>query len=94
MDKEMEQFKSDLLTSVRQMKQGAAARKVVIAVSDVTMARHKSGLSQAQFACLMGVSVRTVQAWEQGKRNPSGAAKTLLRVAETAPKVLRKLVAA
>ena len=39
----------------------------------------------------MGVSVRTLQAWEQGKRNPSGAAKTLLRVAETHPEILRKL---
>jgi len=91
MDKDMEQFKADLLTSVRQMKRGEAVRKTSVAISPVAMARNKSGLSQAQFAHLMGVSVRTLQAWEQGKRNPSGAAQTLLRVAEEAPNILRKL---
>ncbi len=91
MDKEMGQFKTDLLESARQMKRGEAARKTAVPVSPVAMARNKSGLSQAQFAALMGVSVRTLQAWEQGKRNPSGAAQTLLRIADEAPAVLRKL---
>jgi len=56
--------------------------------------RRQSGLSQAQFAALMGVSVRTLQEWEQGRRQPSGAAKTLLKVAERHPEVLRELAAA
>ena len=82
MDKEMNAFCEDLLESAKQMKEKKAARKTVVVVSDITRARNKVNMSQPAFAELMGVSVRTLQAWEQGKRNPSGAAKTLLRVAE------------
>lgn len=76
-----------LLASVRQMKagQGAAVH------SPVAQARTVSGLSQTQFAALMGVSVRTLQEWEQGRRKPSGAARTLLAVAMRYPEVLRDL---
>lgn len=49
------------------------------------------GLSQSAFAGLMGVSLRTVQEWEQGRRDPSGPAKTLLRIAEQHPQVLLEL---
>ena len=91
MDKEMNAFCEDLLESAKQMKEKKAARKTVVVVSDITRARNKVNMSQPAFAELMGVSVRTLQAWEQGKRNPSGAAKTLLRVAETQPEILRKL---
>jgi len=59
----------------------------------VADARAKTGLSQAQFAALLGVSVRTLQQWEQGRRQPSGAAKTLLTIAEKRPEVLRELAA-
>jgi putative transcriptional regulator len=52
-----------------------------------------SGLSQTAFAALLGVSVRTLQDWEQGRREPSGAAKTLFKVAERHPEVLQELVA-
>jgi putative transcriptional regulator len=54
--------------------------------------RSRMGLSQAAFAGLMGVSVRTVQDWEQGRREPSGPAKSLLRVAEKYPAVFLDLV--
>ena len=91
MDKEMNAFCGDLLESAKQMKEKKAARKTVVVVSDIIRARNKVNMSQPAFAELMGVSVRTLQAWEQGKRNPSGAAKTLLRVAETHPEILRKL---
>ena len=91
MDKEMNAFCEDLLESAKQMKEKKAARKTVVVVSDITRARNQVNMSQPAFAKLMGVSVRTLQAWEQGKRNPSGAAKTLLRVAETHPEILRKL---
>ena len=91
MDKEMNAFCEDLLESAKQMKEKKAARKTVVVVSDITRARNQVNMSQPAFAELMGVSVRTLQAWEQGKRNPSGAAKTLLRVAETHPEILRKL---
>jgi putative transcriptional regulator len=82
-----------LLQSVRQMKTGRAARTTPVEVSPIVEARNISGLSQAQFAALLGVSVRTLQEWEQGRRQPTGAARTLLRVAVEAPEVLRKLAA-
>ena len=91
MDKEMTQFQNDLLDSVRQMKTGKAARITQVVISPIVAARNTSGLSQGQFAALLGVSKRTLQEWEQGRREPSGAAKTLLRVAETHPEVLREL---
>ena len=53
----------------------------------------KSGLTQGQFALLLGVSRRTLEQWEQGRREPSGAAKTLIRVAELHPEILREIAA-
>ena len=78
-----------LLASVKQMRAGQGA----VVHSPVALARAASGLSQAQFARLMGVSVRTLQEWEQGRRHPSGAAQTLLAVAQRHPDVLRELAA-
>ena len=89
MDKEMEQFKADLLESVRQMKRGQAARTTVVKLTDAANARAKVGVSQSEFAALLGVSVRTLQDWEQGRREPSGAAKTLLRIAQRTPEAVR-----
>lgn len=53
--------------------------------------RKQLNLSQAAFAGLMGVSLRTVQDWEQGRRKPSGPAKSLLRIAEQRPEVFMEL---
>ncbi len=49
---------------------------------------RRRGLSQSRFAELLGVSVRTLQEWEQGRRMPSGAARTLLLIAERNPRAL------
>jgi putative transcriptional regulator len=87
-DLEVQNFHRDLLHSVKQMKTGKAARKSRVKVPAVVAARNKSGLSQAQFAELLGISVRTLQKWEQGKREPSGAAKSLIRIAQRHPEVL------
>jgi len=59
----------------------------------VAAARAATGLSQAAFAKLLGVSVRTLQEWEQGRKMPSGAAATLLKVASRHPEVLQELAA-
>ncbi len=53
--------------------------------------RAKLKLSQSAFAALMGVSLRTVQDWEQGRRKPSGPAIALLRIAEQNPEAFTKL---
>ena len=53
--------------------------------------RKQLNLSQSAFAGLMGVSLRTVQDWEQGRRTPSGPAKSLLRIAEQRPDVFMEL---
>ncbi|WP_322062668.1 helix-turn-helix domain-containing protein [Paraburkholderia sp. J63] len=91
MDKEMEQFQTDLLKSVREMKSGRAARTTRVEPTAAALARAKVGLSQNAFAALLGVSTRTLQDWEQGRRQPTGAAQTLLRVAELHPEALRDL---
>jgi putative transcriptional regulator len=73
----------------RETKRGKRAR--VVNVPDVGKIREKTGLSQARFAELLGVSVRTLQDWELGRRAPSGAARTLLLIADRDPKALLKV---
>lgn len=84
---------AELLTSVREMKADARARTHRPEISDIAHARLVSGLPQIAFATLLGVSVRTLQDWEQGRREPSGAAKTLIKVAQRHPEVLKELTA-
>ncbi|HJX28408.1 MAG TPA: helix-turn-helix domain-containing protein [Thermoanaerobaculia bacterium] len=86
-----EELGEQLLQSVREMKAGLRGRVHTPEVSGIAEARLRSGLSQASFAALMGVSVRTLQDWEQGRREPSGAAKTLIKVARLHPEILREL---
>lgn len=91
MDNEIENFQEDLLNSVRQMKAGKAARSTEVNLSPAAQARAKVGVSQNAFAQLLGVSLRTLQDWEQGRRQPTGAAQTLLRIACQHPEALRDL---
>ena len=70
---------AEILQGLREIKRGEYGR--VINVPDVGKTREKTGLTQSRFAELLGVSVRTLQDWEQGRRAPSGAARTLLMIA-------------
>ncbi|MDY7560235.1 helix-turn-helix domain-containing protein [Pseudomonas sp. 10B1] len=60
-----------------------------VTVTEAAETRSKTGLSQPRFAELLGVSVRTLQEWEQGRRSPSGAARSLLHIASLRPDVFR-----
>ena len=86
-----EELGEQLLQSVREMNAGLRGRVHTPEVPSIVEARLISGLSQASFAALMGVSVRTLQDWEQGRREPSGAAKTLIKVARLHPEILQEL---
>jgi putative transcriptional regulator len=93
----MAEFESSLnvATELRKsIKEMIAKKGAKVAVSPVVSARIKSGLSQSRFAELLGVSVRTLQEWEQGRRSPSKAAQTLISIAERRPEVLREVAGA
>ena len=89
MPSDVEKFQKDLLESVKQMRRGDAGRVTKVKLTAAAVARASIGMSQHEFAELLGVSSRTLQDWEQGRREPTGAARTLLKVAAKHPKVLR-----
>ena len=80
-----------LLESVRQAKSGQGVVRQQPIVNEAIEARQNVGLSQREFAEILGVSVRTLQAWEQGKRYPSKAASVLLKIAKVEPQVLLRV---
>jgi putative transcriptional regulator len=88
MDAEMQAFANDVLESIQQAKRGEG-RAHRVTLSAAAEARTKVGMSQSEFARLLGVSIRTLQDWEQGRREPSGAARMLLRIAVRSPEVVR-----
>jgi putative transcriptional regulator len=80
----------ELLVSVQEMNeivQGkkAAARVTEFPEPEVKVIREKVGLSQNHFALLIGVSKRTLENWEQGRRHPTGPAKALLLILDADP---------
>jgi putative transcriptional regulator len=76
----------EILEGIREIKHGQHGR--VIHIPSVSAIRLQTGLSQARFSKLLGVSIRTLQEWEQGRRFPSGAARTLLRIAAKNPQLI------
>jgi putative transcriptional regulator len=67
--------------------------RVVPSRTDAREARHQLGLSQREFASLIGTAVGTVRKWELGTRQPSGAARTLIDVIKAEPKAVRRAIA-
>ena len=78
----------EILEGISAIKAGKGKRKNLQMPPDVKAIRNKIGLSQSAFAGLLGVSVRTLQEWEQGRRKPQGPAKALLGVADRHPEAL------
>ena len=76
----------EVLEGLQEIKRGEHGR--VINVPEVIRIRKEAELSQIQFARLSGVSVRTLQDWEQGRRRPSGAARTLMIASKNLQAVL------
>lgn len=77
------------INEIKQFKKGVVSLKTskLSEPSPPKVIRSKLNLSQSDFAGLMGVSLRTLQDWEQGRRNPQGPAIALLRIAEQHPEV-------
>ena len=85
-----EKLFADLYESVKQMDQIRKGRRKPSRVrrvedADVKSIREKTGLSQSQFALLIGVSLKTLQNWEQGRRRPVGPARALLKIVRNDP---------
>ena len=86
----------EVLEGIREIKAYKAGEKklrthVLKEPAPPQVIRAKLKLSQSAFAGLMGVSLRTVQDWEQGRRKPSGPAVALLRIAEQKPEIFMEL---
>ncbi len=82
----------EILEGIREIKQGGGRRFTTAVLVEIQTTREKMGLSQSAFAGLLGVSLRTLQDWEQGRRQPTGAARSLLLVAQARPEVLRDIL--
>ncbi len=89
-DEELEAFEAtrdlaaELLLAGQEMKKGLGR----VVYSPVIAARLNTGLSQAEFAAVLGITPSTLEDWEQGRAAPAGAAKTLLAVARNHPQAL------
>lgn len=79
---------------IKDVKAGRHGARYQVNANDIVATRLKCGLSQSQFAAALKISPRTLQQWEQGRRQPSGAADTLLKIIARHPEVLREVMAA
>ncbi|MGA2182602.1 MAG: NadS family protein [Bryobacteraceae bacterium] len=90
------QMFEELLGSVREagaiLRGQKPSRRTVIRSSGIRVIRERTSLSQSEFAHLIGVSVKTLQNWEQDRRRPTGPAATLLRIIENDPALAVKAI--
>ena len=82
---------AELLEAVKQMKAKKKGKVYTPEQLLAIAARQSVNLTQKEFARLLNVSVDSVQDWEQGRRSPRGAAKTLLQIAKQHPEVLERI---
>lgn len=87
----------ELLASIREggailRGERSPARTFELEAANIKKIRERIGLSQSEFAALLGTSVNTLQNWEQGRRKPRGAAQVLLQIADKYPKVVWEVV--
>jgi len=87
----------DLVQSLKEAKdiskgKTKPSRRFIVEPTDVKAIREQIGLSQSDFAKLMRVSIKTLQNWEQHRRNPTGPAAALLKIVSTAPEVALKFL--
>ena len=94
MDKELFADLTRSLREARAISQGKAkpSRVFKVEAPDVKAIREGTGLSQAEFAQAIGVNVRTLQNWEQHRRQPTGPAAVLLKIVKNAPKAALKAI--
>ncbi len=78
----------EILDGIHAIKAGKGKKSIMKVPGDVRVIRERLDLSQSAFAALLGVSLRTLQDWEQGRRKPTGPAYALLRVATRHPEAL------
>jgi putative transcriptional regulator len=83
----------ELLEAIRDVKAGRYGAEYSVQSNEIVETRIKTGLSQSQFAKALRISPRTLQQWEQGRRHPSGAAETLLKIVARHPEVLSEVIA-
>jgi putative transcriptional regulator len=79
----------EMIDSLREIKAGGGRRYRFTAPGEIRQIREGVGVSQANFARMLGISLRTLQDWEQGRRRPNQAAQSLLAVAAKRPDVMR-----
>ena len=83
---------AEILASIEDLKAGNIGRvSVHLGANDVKRIRERVGISQSAFAKVLNISVRTVQDWEQGRREPTGSSRSLLIIADRRPDVLREV---
>ena len=82
----------ELLSAIREVKAGKIGARYTVEPNQIVNTRMQCGLSQAKFAKALQISPRTLQQWEQGRRYPSGAAETLLKIISRHPEMLQEVM--
>jgi putative transcriptional regulator len=89
----MRNLGEEILAAIRDVKSGKMGARYTVEPNHIVSARMQCGLSQINFAKALKISPRTLQQWEQGRRYPSGAAETLLKIVYLHPEVLKEIIA-